>query len=110
MLKQAKPKEWHDEHAKSRSLVLGVAVLARDYGGADKWVSGIILQRLGPVTYDKEISNGQIIKRHIDQLKPRVEARTPSEILLQNPTVLNNQYYPIEDAVRVTPDMDQAPV
>ena len=94
MLKQAKQKARHDEHAKSRSSVPGAAVLARDYGGADKWVSGIVTQRLGPITYSIEISNGQIVKRHIDQLKPRVEARTPPEVLLENPTVLDNQHYP----------------
>ena len=107
MSKQAKQKAQHDEHAKSRSLVPGAAVLARDYGGANKWVSGIVLQRLGPITYSVEISNGRIVKRHIDQLKPCVEARTPPEVSLENPTVLDNQYYPTEDAVQVTPDMDQ---
>ena len=81
MSRQAKQKAQHDKHAKSRSLVPGAAVLARDYGGADKWVPGIVLQRLGPITYSIEISNGRIVKRHIDQLKPRVKARTPSEVL-----------------------------
>lgn len=109
MFKQAKQKEWHDEHAKSRSLVPGAAVLARDYSGTDKWVSGIVLQRLGPITYSVEISNGRIVKRHIDQLKPRVEAKTPSDVS-ENSTVLDNQYYPIEDAVQAKPDIDRAPV
>ena len=75
MSKPAKQKAQHDEHAKSRSLVPGAAVLARDYSGPDKWISGIVLQRLGPITYNVEISNGRIVKRHIDQLKPRVEAK-----------------------------------
>ena len=92
------------------SLVSGAAVLARDYGGADKWILGIVLQRLGPITYNIETNNLQIIKRHIDQLKPHVEAGTPLEISLENPTVLDNQYYPNTDAVQVKPDMDQAPV
>ena len=58
MLKQAKQKALQNEHGKSRSLVPGAAALARDYGGADKWVSGIILQKVGPITYCVEISNG----------------------------------------------------
>ena len=110
MSKQAKQKAQHDKHAKSRSLVPGAAVLARDYGGADKWVSGIILQRLGPITYSVEISNGRIVKRHINQLKPRVEVRAPPGISLETPTVLDNQYYPIEDVLQATSNTDQAPV
>ena len=104
MSKQAKQKAQHDEHAKSRSLVPGAAVLARDYSGPDKWISGIVLQRLGLITYSIEISNGRIVKHHIDQLKPRVEAETPPDVSLENPTILDNQHYPIEDAVQVAPD------
>ena len=110
MSKQAKQKAQHDEHAKSRSLVPGAAVLARDYSGPDKWISGIVLQRLGPITYSVEISNGRIVKRHIDQLKPRVEAKTPPDVSLENPTILDNQHYPIEDAVQVTPDTNKSQV
>ncbi len=109
MSRQAKQKSQHDEHAKSRSLIPGAAVLARDYHGPDKWVSGTIVQRLGPITYSIDI-NGRIVKRHIDQLKPCVEIRTPPEVVLENSTILDNQHYPIEDEVQVTPDTNQAAV
>ena len=81
MSKQAKQKAQHDEHAKSRSLIPEAAVLARDYNGPDKWVSGIIVHRLGQITYSIEMSNGRIVKRHTDQLKPCAEIRTPLEVV-----------------------------
>ena len=58
-------------------------LLARDCGGANEWVSCIIMQRLVPITYSVEISNGQIVKCHIDQLKHRVKATIPLELSLE---------------------------
>ena len=95
MSKQVKQKAQHDEHAKSCFLVPGAAVLARDYSSPNKWVSGIVFQRLSPITYSIKISNGRVVKRHIDELKPHVEIRTPPEVVLENPTILGNQHYPI---------------
>ena len=38
-----------------------------------------------------------------------MKAQIASEVLLENPPVLDNQYYPVEDAVQFTPDVNQAP-
>ena len=41
--------------------------------GQANGILGIVLKKLGPVTYSVEIENGRIFKQHIDQLKFRKE-------------------------------------
>ena len=46
------------------------SVIARDYKGkGNKWTSGIIKEREGPLMYKAEIEPGPIWRRHIDQLR-----------------------------------------
>ena len=59
------------KHVKdSRILEIGDPVLVRDYRkDTDKWTKGVIISKLGPVTYQVELEDEIIWKRHIDQLK-----------------------------------------
>ncbi len=43
------------------------------------WISGVIIERLGPVTYLVDVNNGQVWKRHADQLKSLSEKSCSSE-------------------------------
>lgn len=54
-----------------RELELGQRVIARDYRptATEKWISGTIISREGPVTYKIDIGNGVTWKRHVDQLR-----------------------------------------
>ena len=62
MSKQAEQKLQHDRHVKPRSLFPGTPVLVRNYGESSKWIPGIVLKTLGPVTYSVQIAHGRIIK------------------------------------------------
>ena len=42
--------------------------MARNYHEGPDWLPGTVLELLGPVTYHMKV-NGQVWKRHIDQLK-----------------------------------------
>jgi hypothetical protein len=54
----------------SRYFEDGRSVIARDYRGkGNKWTSGIIKEREGPLMYKVEIEPGTIWRRHIDQLR-----------------------------------------
>ena len=44
----------------------------------NKWIPGIILLKLGPVTYQVEIANGCILKQHIEHLILRRESSSVS--------------------------------
>ncbi|XP_045452661.1 uncharacterized protein K02A2.6-like [Melitaea cinxia] len=52
-----------------RNLHVGDQVMARGYGGNDKWLDGTIISREGSQRYIVESGNGQKFHRHIDQIK-----------------------------------------
>ena len=66
--RQADHKHQHDHRTRHREFTPGSTVMVRVYGGPDKLTSGIVLQKLGPVTYSVEITPGKIIKQHTDQI------------------------------------------
>ncbi|XP_063627468.1 uncharacterized protein K02A2.6-like [Cydia splendana] len=53
----------------SRSYSVGDNVWARNFSKGEKWVSGTITEQLGSRNYLVQREDGQIIKRHIDQLR-----------------------------------------
>ena len=72
------------------------------------WLVTTVVQISGYLALNcKGSAMDEIVKRYIDQLKPRGEAKTPPDVSLENPTILDNQHYPIEGAVQVTPDTKQ---
>ena len=73
--RQAKQKERHDQHARTRSFYVGQSVMARNFGSGNNWISGVIVRQLGPVTYLVNVSDGRVWKRHVDHLKELVPTR-----------------------------------
>ena len=67
--RQASQKVDHDKRAKVRDFSVGQAVLARRFQSGHDWVPAQVVEVLGPVTYSVETQDGQIWKRHADQLK-----------------------------------------
>lgn len=82
--------------SKLRHLFPNQSVLLRDYrNNRNKWIKGIVLKQLNPVTYFVQLPSGMIWKRHIDQLialnTPDTEvgySNEPPVILDKLPTVL----------------------
>ena len=68
--KQAKQKQQHDQHAQHREFVIGQRVMTRNYRPGPDWISGTITAQKGPLTFTVCIDNGQLWKRHVEQLKP----------------------------------------
>ena len=102
MSKQASQKLHHDTHVKARAFTPGTRVLARLYIGSDKWIPGTVIQQLGPVTYTVQISNGRIVKRHVNQLQP-LHGNQESSDTTESDTVLDNQCYPTVEPVPEPP-------
>ena len=100
--KQAEQKLHHDKQVKSRSLIPGALVMVRNFSGSNKWIPGIIIKKLGPVTYHVEVAHGQILKRHVDQLKPREDRSqvtgSPDVAPTDAPVLDNFQYPPVNEA------------
>ncbi|KAL6471846.1 hypothetical protein MHYP_G00204960 [Metynnis hypsauchen] len=78
--KQEKQKGYHDMHARVRILREGDLVYTRNFGSGPTWVSGVITEKIGPVAFQVTLGNGQVVRRHIDQVRGRSSnppARTP---------------------------------
>jgi len=75
--KQVDQKQHHD---KRDSIFPGTTVFVREYNGKNKWVPGVILQGLGPVTFSVAINNGRTMNCHIDQLRYRTETVDASDV------------------------------
>ena len=54
---------------------MGNQVLAKNFMDGDKWVSGVIVERKGPLSYIVQIRTGAQWRRHIDQLRDGSEIK-----------------------------------
>ena len=65
---QARQKNQLGQHSRSRRLSVGGRVQTRNFSGNRKWTPGTIIQQNGPVSARIKLENGDIVKRHEDQL------------------------------------------
>ena len=69
--KQFKQKQQHDEHSVDRSFLNGQQVMTRLFNRSQKWIAGVIVKRLGPVSYLVQLNDGSTWKKHIDHIRAR---------------------------------------
>ena len=69
--KQWAQKRNHDTQQKQRSFVPGDPVFTRNYGYGPKWVPGTIGSCTGPLSFTVHLGNGQVWRRHVDQVRRR---------------------------------------
>ena len=72
--KQAEQKWHHDKKARDRECAERETVLSKNYGSDPKWVRGRIGKQCGPVSYQVELPDGRVWRRHIEQLSAVPEA------------------------------------
>ena len=65
---QGKMKHHHDAHAKSREMAGCNGVLPRDHQTSQKRQFGIVLERTAPCSYRVQIDDGQVWRRHADDV------------------------------------------
>ena len=74
-------------------VLQGQTVMVRDFrSNSHKWMKGIVLQQLGPVTYTVEV-DGKLLKRRVDHLRQRSESASPPESRTDH-TIQDNFQYP----------------
>ncbi|XP_033002290.1 uncharacterized protein K02A2.6-like [Lacerta agilis] len=54
-------------------------VWVRNYARGPIWVPGVISRATGPVSYHVTLSQGQVWRRHVDQLRRRIPSRSDAE-------------------------------
>jgi hypothetical protein len=64
--KQACQKKDHDRHSK---LNIGDTVTARNYRAGPKWLSAVVVECKGLLSYVVQLESGMLWRRHIDQLQ-----------------------------------------
>jgi len=75
--KQFQQKLSHDNEKAFRKLMEGDLVYVKDFSSAKpKWISGTIHESTGPVSYSVILSDGNIIRRHVDHIKARYQAES----------------------------------
>ena len=73
--RQEYQKQKYDSNTKNRSLQDGEKVLIRDFPPIKtKWLIGKIMHRSGPMSYNIELNDGRIVRRHIDHIRPYIGA------------------------------------
>ena len=77
---QIKMKQQHDKQARSRSFYVGDAVFARNFLNKPKWMSGVIQEKLGPVSFLVELPDGRVWKRHVDHLRSSLSVHTEQNL------------------------------
>jgi len=85
--KQALQKDYQDLHVRDRSWYVGERVMVQNFrpGSGAAWIPGVVMERLGPVTYLVDVNNDQIWKRHADQLKSITDPPMVSDEMPQIP-------------------------
>ena len=66
---QAMQKSYHDKKSQNRTIAVGQLVMVRNYRKiGSKWVEGTIVKKSGEKTFLVKIADGQVWKRHLDQV------------------------------------------
>ncbi|KAK6169532.1 hypothetical protein SNE40_020571 [Patella caerulea] len=80
LTKQEYDVQHHNSHAVGRVFYVGDTVWTLNFQGKPKWLSGVIEQKLGPVTFSVKLVDGRIWRRHQDHLRKRYpdEERAPN--------------------------------
>lgn len=83
--KQERQKGYGDMHARQRILGEGDLVYTPNFGSGPAWVPGEITEKTGPVSFKVTLGHGQVVRRHIDQVRGRSSAS-----LAMTPEVLSD--------------------
>ena len=62
----------HDKRSRSRSFTQNQQVYAKNYGPGPKWLPGVVVELEGSVLVQVRLADGRMVRRHVDQLHPRV--------------------------------------
>ena len=78
---QDRQQKSHDAHCRARTLAVNDAVLVRNLppGTYPIWQPGTIRQKVGPLSFEITLSDGRIIRRHLDHIRKSPSGSPPSD-------------------------------
>jgi len=77
---QSKQKQNHDIHSKQQDFQEGMSVYVFNNLGTPKWLPGIIQRKTGPVSFVVELSDRRVLRRHVDDIRPRTTQEVDNDI------------------------------
>ena len=106
---QDQQRKSHDKRSQARSFTKNQQVYARNYGPGPKWLSGVVVELEGSVLVQVRLTDGRIVRRHADQLRPRVGDSEESPQAEEGDDEMEN--FELETPVpNTTPSMESPPV
>ena len=101
--RQFQQKLAHDSSAQKRSFEKGDAVFARNFGTGSRWLSSVIQEVTGPVSFVVKLPDGRVVRRHQDHLRRRRSRNEPavepqSTPALEEPSSDSEPDIPVEDS------------
>jgi len=87
--KQASAVQDHNLHSRDASRFhIGDPVYVWNITGKPRWLRGVLLDKLGPVTYTVQLEDNRVWRRHVDSIRPRLDAEEePKSTLLPSECV-----------------------
>ena len=105
---QANQKKNHDHHCRGRQYFIGQNVSARNFRARPPWSAGVIVERLGPLSYLVQVTSGVFWRRHVDHLRRLDDAvkvpdqgQSTSPLLLDSP--VQSDFIPIPGTENTEP-------
>ena len=65
---------YHDTHSRARDFKEGDAVYGCSFDGANKWLTGTILSKQGPLSFKVTLDDDRIVRRHINHGRSRMSS------------------------------------
>ena len=110
--KQLNQKMLYDKKAKVRVLGIGDRVYVKNFGQGQRWLSGYILRKSGPMSFMVKLCDGRVVRRHYNHLRKRIEedaieTSSPTDDcdIISRPISRDNS--PCEDAVDHEPNLPE---
>ena len=69
--RQQQQKINHDSNCKLREFNIGENVYIRNFRGTPLWIPGVVDRYRGPVSYSVKLTDGTIVRRHVDHVRAR---------------------------------------
>ena len=70
---QRHQKDGHDQHAKSRQFAVDNSVYVHNLTQGPRWLPGVITAVRGPLSYTVTLTDGRVVRRHVDHVRKRTD-------------------------------------
>lgn len=104
--KQVKHKWYHDQRAKERHLSVGGNVYTKNFSSGPTWIPGAVQKRTGPLSCTIAVRNGQVVSRHIDQVRNRHVVSPAGTAVLLETTLQDVDKLPLPEPLSPVPSDD----